>query len=135
MARKGPSLRSRRLRGEGGFSLLEVLAVVVIVLVLAGLMFGMMNVVEKQRISSTQTQIHTLRCAVSEYRTIKGSLPQRLEDLAQKLDQAVPMKDGKFVDAWGQPFVYQVDGREFKVWSCGPDGKPDTDDDVRYEKN
>jgi type II secretion system protein G len=118
-----------------GMTLLEVLAVVVILAILASMVFGLMNVVESTRIRTTENNIHTLRCAVAEYRLTKGSLPARLEDLAKKLDGSVAMKDGKFVDAWGQPFVYQVDGKEFKVWSCGPDGKPGTGDDVRYEKN
>jgi len=118
-----------------GFTLLEVLAVLVIMLILAGMTFGMMNVIENQRISNTQTRIHTLRCAVAEYRLTKGSLPRRLEDLAKKLDQAVAMKDGKFVDAWERPFEYKVDGKEFQLWSCGPDGVSGTADDVRYVKN
>ena len=118
-----------------GFTLLEVLAVVVIVLILAGLMFGMMNVIEKERINTTNYRIHTLRCAVAEHRLTKGQLPLRLEDLAKKLDQTPPMKDGKFIDSWERPFEYTVNGKEFDLWSCAPDGVSGTPDDLHYVKN
>ncbi len=118
-----------------GFTLLEILLVVVVLAILAGMMFGVMNVLENARIRTTENRIHTLRCAVAEYRLTKGSLPTRLEDLARKLDQAVTMKDGKFVDAWERPFEYKVDGKEFQLWSCGPDGVSGTADDLHYVKN
>ncbi len=42
---------------------------------------------------------------------------------------------GKYLDAWGRPFLYQCDGYQnnkqtFDLWSAGGDGKLGTDDDV-----
>ena len=34
-----------------------------------------------------------------------------------------------------RPLEYAVAGKEFKLWSCGPDGVSGTRDDIHYEKN
>jgi general secretion pathway protein G len=118
-----------------GFSLVEILIVIVVLAVLAGMIFGMMGVIGSAKVSLTQTRIHGIRCEVSKYAALKGQPPAKLEDLAAKLDQSGWMLDGKFVDAWDQPLQYRVNGKEFKLWSVGPDGKSGTPDDIEYLKN
>jgi prepilin-type N-terminal cleavage/methylation domain-containing protein len=118
-----------------GFSLLELLIVVAVVAILAGIAFGMMNAIQSTRISSTEIRIHTIRCEVKTYAKLKGNPPATLEELAPRLDRSFWMKDGKFVDAWEQPLQYRVNGKEYDVWSCGPDGLSGTSDDIHYAKN
>ena len=48
---------------------------------------------------------------------------------------------GRYVDAWGHPFLYQCDGNQhnkqtFDLFSAGHDGKVGTDDDVtNWQRN
>jgi len=118
-----------------GFTLVEVLVVIVVAAILTSFLFGMFLFVDHGRVSLTEARIHTLRCEVKKHAMLKGVPPATLEDLAKTLDQPGMMKDGKFVDAWERPLQYRVNGKEFKVWSSGRDGISGTADDVFYEKN
>jgi prepilin-type N-terminal cleavage/methylation domain-containing protein len=117
-----------------GFTLLEVLAVVVVLAILASMVFGLMRFVETGRITDTDGRVHTIGIKVAEHQKAKGFLPAKLEDLAPKtLDQPAWMNGGMFVDSWDRPIQYAVTGGEFRVWSCGPDGVSGTPDDLRYK--
>ena len=118
-----------------GFTLVEMLIVIVVLALLAGMIFGMMGVIGSTKVSLTETRLHGLRCEVKNHSVVKGQPPAKLEELAAKLDRSGWMKDGKFVDAWEQPLEYRVNGKEFKLWSVGPDGKSGTPDDIEYLKN
>ena len=118
-----------------GFTLVEVLMVIIVLAVLAGMIFGMMSVIGSTKVGLTETRIHGIRCELKNHAAVKGQPPAKMEDLAAKLDQAGWMKDGKFVDAWEQPLEYRVNGKEFKLWSVGADGKSGTPDDIFYVKN
>jgi prepilin-type N-terminal cleavage/methylation domain-containing protein len=117
-----------------GFTVLEVLLVVVVLAILASMAFGLMHLVESRRIDATKSRVLILGQAVAKYQQVKGYLPPRLEDLAPKtLDEPDWMNGGKFVDSWDRPIEYAVLGNEFKLWSCGPDGVSGTLDDLRYK--
>lgn len=117
-----------------GFTLLEVLLVVVVLTILAGMVFGLMNFVERGRSRDTEGRVLILGQAVEKYRLVKGFLPAKLDELAPKtLDQPAWMNGGKFVDNWDRPIQYSVAGNEFRVWSDGPDGASGTLDDLRFK--
>jgi general secretion pathway protein G len=117
-----------------GFTLLEVLLVVVVLTVLAGMVFGLMNFVESARIKDTEGRVLILGQAVEKYRLVKGFLPATLNDLVPKtLEEPGWMNGGKFVDNWDRPIQYAVTGKEFRVWSDGPDGAPKTADDLSFK--
>ena len=78
--------------------------------------------------------------AMTLFRVHTGSWPQqRLGLYALAKDYDVPGWKGPYInwaykDPWGTPYVYRMPQSPFEVpvlFSCGPDGKPDTNDDIR----
>lgn len=124
----------RRVRG---FTLIEMLVVMVLIGLLAGLvgprLFGR---VDTSKVQSTQVQIKLIENAMSMMvLDINGPPPQAegLSWLVTRPDAEParslwkgPYLDGAIPkDAWGNSFVYQVpgrDGRAFSVVSLGADG-------------
>lgn len=123
-------------RGRG-FTLLEMLVVLVIIGLLVGLvgprLFGR---VETSKIQAAEAQIKLLRGAIETYRLDVGSLPstaEGLESLVKAPSEAARLRwrgpyldDAIPVDPWGNRYQYAVpgaDGRAFALFSLGADGK------------
>jgi general secretion pathway protein G len=125
-------------RTSRGFTLLEMLVVMVIIGLLAGLvgprLFGK---VDSSKVQTAQTQIKMLRSAVGILQLDVGQAPpadQGLRwlieppaDAQMKAQWKGPYIDGKLpMDPWGNPYVYKVpgiDGQPFSILSLGLDGK------------
>ena len=58
-----------------------------------------------------------------------GTQPD-LETLKEKL-QRYPYEVRWPKDPWGAPYVYEVSGDDFAIFSMGPDGKAHTEDDIK----
>jgi len=116
-----------------GFTLLEVVLVIVVLAVLASICFGLMLFVDGARIANTEGRVHGIGIEVGHYLKSKGMLPAKLEDLAPRLNQPAWMNGGKFVDSWDRPIQYSLAAGDFRVWSLGPDGVSGTADDIRYK--
>lgn len=134
MQRKSPSRRRQR-----GFTLMEVLLVVAILLILASLA----TVAISRTLRGTQSKqakidISTLSQAINVYFIDNGSYPPSLEALVMMPDGlANPQKwNGPYLekelpaDPWGNAYQYRVDGDRIVIWSAGPDGAIDTEDDI-----
>ena len=118
-----------------GFTLLELLVVIVIIGLLAGYVapryFGQVG---KSEVQVARVQIDSLEKALDQFRLDTRHYPtaeQGLEALNSKpsneanwsgpyLKKAVPN------DPWGRPYVYRVPGSkaEYDLYSLGRDGKP-----------
>ena len=118
-----------------GFTLLELLVVIVIIGLLAGYVapryFGQVG---KSEVQVARAQIDSLEKALDQYRLDTRHFPtaeQGLEALTSKpaneanwsgpyLKKAVPS------DPWGRAYVYRVPGSkgEYDLYSLGRDGKP-----------
>lgn len=124
-------------RRTDGFTLLEMLVVLVIIGLLVGLvgprLFGR---VETSRIQAAEAQIKLLRSALETYRLDVGALPSTAEGLQALLkapnDAVRPRWKGPYLDdalpldPWGNPYQYSVpgaDGRAYALYSLGADGK------------
>lgn len=131
---------------KSGFSLVELLVAVTIMLILAGTVgVAVWNWVPKARIARAQTDIATLRSAVSLYRSDNFTLPtqrQGLEALVAKPTIApIPKnwREGGYLesislpnDPWGNPYVYLSPGTHkeaFEILSYGADGVPGGEDE------
>jgi len=107
-----------------GFTLLELLVVVVIIGLLAGYVAPRyFSQVGKSEIQVARAQIDALEKAVDQYRLDNRRYPTNEEGLAAiqpYLKKALPN------DPWGRPYLYRTPGEktDYEVVSYGRDGKP-----------
>jgi len=118
-----------------GFTLLELLVVMVILGLLVGIVGpGVLRNIGKSEVKTAKAQISALSKALDTYRLDTGHYPateQGLNALVTRpaneskwdgpyLDKAVPP------DPWGRPYVYKAPGEhgEYDLSSLGKDGQP-----------
>lgn len=132
-------LRGIRLRRgsctAAGFTLLELLVVVVIIGLLAGYVAPRyFSQVGKSEVQVAKAQIDAIEKALDQYRLDTRRYPtaeQGLDVLITK-PASEPNWNGPYLkktapnDPWGRPYVYRVPGQkgEFDLFSYGRDGKP-----------
>ncbi|MBY0457808.1 MAG: type II secretion system protein GspG [Gemmataceae bacterium] len=75
----------------------------------------------------TQSSLDDIQKAVEEHRQVTGRLPASLSEMPSLKDRHGTDADGRFVDLWGHPFRYQVEGEDFTLCSFGRDGRPGGD--------
>ncbi len=118
-----------------GFTLLELLVVMVIIGLLAGLVAPRYFAqVGKSNVKVARAQIQALDQALDQFRLDLGRYPTSEEGLealnsapANASDWSGPyLKKGVPADPWGRPYVYQAPGThaEADVSSLGKDGRP-----------
>ena len=110
-------------RQSAGFTLLELLVVIVIIGLLAGYVAPRyFSQVGKSEVQVARAQIDALEKALDHYRLDKRRYPTAEEGLAAVqpyLKKQLPN------DPWGHPYVYKASGTsgDFQVISYGRDGK------------
>jgi general secretion pathway protein G len=133
----------RQLQSRSGFTLLEIMLVVLIIALLIGMAVrfapGKLDEARRVRVAADLQQIKT---NLMQYQAANGFYPsteQGLKALVDKpegdphprnwhqLDTQVPR------DPWDNEYFYRFPGKhnpkEYDVWSAGPDRNPDTEED------
>lgn len=124
-----------RIRAARGFTLLELLVVMVIIGLLAGYVgprfFAQIG---KSEVKAARAQLDGLEKALDTYRLDTGHYPstdQGLKALNERPGNE-PKWDGPYLkkavpaDPWGRPYVYRAPGEhgEYDLASYGKDGQP-----------
>ncbi len=116
--------RSRRSNRQGGFTLIEIMVVVVILGILAALVVpAIMDRPDHARKVRAKQDVRTITSALNMYRLDHFDYPTALEELAtgsNKYLERVPS------DPWGRPYNYAYPGHrgdtKFDIYSYGVDG-------------
>ena len=127
----------RRPTRRRGFTLLELLLVLAILVVLGGLVLtNFIGAQDSANANATKSQLNMLKQQVTQYRIQTNSMPETLEQLRDgPSDQG---SSGSFQaiittipkDAWGKDISYTLNGNAIELRSGGIDGQMNTDDDI-----
>jgi general secretion pathway protein G len=129
---------------QKGFTLIEIMVVVIIIGVLVALIApNMIGQTDKARVTAAAADIHSISSALQMYKLDNFVYPttdQGLQALVTKPGGSPEPKnwnkDGylpkKPVDPWGNDYIYISPGAHgpFDLSSHGPDGKEGGDDDI-----
>ncbi|MBT3279125.1 MAG: prepilin-type N-terminal cleavage/methylation domain-containing protein [Phycisphaerales bacterium] len=138
---------NRRIRRNQGFTLVEVLLVLGILVTLAAVSISVFGGTEKKaKISAATAQIESLCTqSIDIYIRHMGEAPETLEDLLNAPDDEEKAKEwgGPYVkknkfppkDPWGKELIYERleddDGNNtYKLTSSGPNKTEGDDDDI-----
>ncbi len=144
----GPSRRAVR----AGFTLIEVLLVIVIIGMLATVLIVTVGGSgDGARIDTTKLSLQKIESKVELYNLHTGRFPSEADGglkalMVKPSDEKVAEKwrgpyvqEAEIKDAWNTEFNYELveagaaltGGKKFKLWSNGPDGQSSTEDDIR----
>ena len=123
-------------RRKRGFTLIEVLLVLVILVVLASLVVVSLGPIQRRyKIDAAKAQIGLFATALDTYQVTVGSYPSSLQALrARPADLPDPDKwDGPYIDKdialdpWNHPYQYKYPGDHnpdrFDVWTVTPENQ------------
>src|SRR4051794_37755329 len=147
----------RCAKRQRGFTLIEVLLVVVIILMLAGALVvfvlpqqeGAEKNTTKLLLQNIETALDTYRLNMGRYPTTEQGLDALMakptfenEKLGEKWNGPYLKPGTKLEDPWGNKIRYELadpaasddankNAPRYKLFSVGPDGQPDTADDIK----
>jgi general secretion pathway protein G len=137
------SRRYRHKRRADGFSLIELLLVLVIIATLAAIVVPKFTKRSEQaRITAAGAEIANIEVALDAFEVDCGRYPSTEEGLQAVLEEPANVKGwhGPYLkrgmprDPWGNPYVYREPGRHnttgYDLYSLGPDGQEGGGDDI-----
>ena len=133
--REYKELAKKQAMMRKGMTLIEIMIVLVImasVMTLVGVnVFGSLD---SANIKTTNIQLGNFKTAVQQYRLDYKKLPNNLDDLVNT-PKGTSLLEGDEVpkDGWDNDFNFEKNGNKIKIYSNGPDGVPNTEDDLSVE--
>ena len=123
---------------QRGFTLVELMVVVVILGLLVGIVGpSVWNALFTSRHDITKTQMERFASAISTYQLTHKSLPRSLDELTQSDERNPhPILAEIPKDPWDNEYEYRLLGRtQYRIRSAGDDGDLETEDDIVYDSD
>lgn len=129
-------MNRQRRKGKQGFTLIEIMLVVVIIGILVGVAvprFAKRG--EQARVAAARQGIAGIGVALDLYEVDNGTYPSSLQNLITKGSEmnwnGPYIKDGRVPrDPWGNEFGYRGSSEGYELRSSGPDGQSGSGDDI-----
>jgi general secretion pathway protein G len=126
----------QQLRGQGGFTLIELIVVMVILLLLAALVMPrLVGRAEQGRRAASIAQLTIIEGELEKYMIDNGKFPTTQEGLEALVREPPGARNwrGPYLkdailpkDSWGYDYQYKSPGdenRDYDLWSTGADGE------------
>ena len=126
---------AKQKNAAAGFTLLELLVVMVIIGLLAGYVAPKyMSQIGKSEVKAAKAQIDALEKSLDQYRIDTGHYPNQQQGLNELVTRPADeakwdgpyLRKGLPLDPWGHPYQYKIPGEksDFELLSYGKDGQP-----------
>ena len=139
-----PACRRQHGRDKGGFTLIELMLVMVILATMAAIVLPKFTGRSKQaKITAAKTQLSQLEVALDAFEIDLSRYPTTAEGLRALVERPTSdadawqqpyLKRDIPKDPWGNDYVYRYPGQYnedgYDLYSLGPDGKLGGEDDI-----
>ncbi|MEI6563012.1 MAG: type II secretion system protein GspG [bacterium] len=121
-------LKSETNNSRAGFTLVEILLVVAILGILAGVaVVSLKGRTASANVAAARTSVQAISTAIDTYEVDNGVYPPSLQNLLTKgseLNWNGPyLKDGRMPKTpWGEDFIYALKGDGYELKAAKPDG-------------
>lgn len=128
-------------RAERGMSLIEIIIVVALLGTLMTIMVrNLIGQSDQARVDQTKLGMGVIQQSLQMYRIHNNRYPTTDQGFNALLSNPGDSKSwrgpyieqNKLKDPWDQEYIYDSDGRQFKIISAGPDQQLSTADDISY---
>jgi general secretion pathway protein G len=134
--------RNRRTRVRKGFTMIELVAMLIIIGLLATVVGNnVIGKIERAKVTTTKASLKILHQAVSQFKMDTGRYPEEDEGLSVLIEEpsdATGWQPGGYLettdvpkDGWGRDFEYELNpasGKPFVIISYGKDGEEGGED-------
>ena len=140
-------LLSKHAKSPAGFTLIEIMIVVVIIGILGAIIVPtFMSRPDQARVTAAQTDLRSIGAALDLYRLDNFQYPSSEQGLEALVTRPSGFPEPKNynpdayikalpTDPWGSPYVYERSGASFDLYSLGADGNEggeEFDADIRF---
>jgi general secretion pathway protein G len=136
--------KERKKRVRYGFTMVELMAMLIIIGLLATLVVTKVATkIDQARITTTKANLKALHSAVNQFKMDTNRFPSEDKGLIDLIEQPTDVdtwEPGGYLetteippDGWGNEFIFELypeSGKQFVIRSCGPDKEEGTEDDL-----